>query len=231
VVFGIMAHLHFNAMAQVETASEVIEKMYKTYEGKWYEKITFRQITSFYKNDSLQKEETWHEALETGEGLVIKFESKDSGDGIMFKKDSMYVFKEGKLVNETKRIHELLVLGFDVYLNDSKQTINRLIEAGIDFSHFEETDHYYLIGNSNTKQVWIDKQTLLFFKIESYKDGVKSRTEFRDYRPIGGGWIAAEVLFYRNDQLYIRETYFDIESPATLPANLFDTKNFTSVKW
>jgi len=229
---GLKIIKNIEAYSQVNNSYDVIEKMKSHYSNKWYTNLTFIQKTSFYRNDTLQKQETWYEAMKLGLGLVIKFETKDSGNGYMFKKDSMYVFKNGALINSLKQIHDILELGFNVYKQEAKETIDKLKSNGLDFSYYDETDTHYKIGNPNTKQVWIEKQRFLFTKIESIENGgIKTRVEFNKYTRLGKGWIATEVLFYRNDKITLKEEYFDIKNPKKLPSKLFIVDEFKSAKW
>lgn len=232
LVFSTIFILQFPVSAQVNNAYDVIKKMKSNYEGKWYTNVTFEQNTLFYRNDTLQKQETWYEAMTIGNGLIIKFENKNSGDGYVFKNDSMSVYKGNKLINKSKRVHDLLVLGFDVYTNEPTETINKLEASGLDLSFFEDSGAHYKIGNPKSKQVWIEKKRLLFTKIISIaNNGVKYQTEFNKYQKLGNGWIAPEVLFYSNGKLTLKEEYINIKTPNVLPDNLFSVDDFSASKW
>ena len=221
----------FQSYSQINNASDVIKKMKSHYSNEWYSNFTFKQKTSFYSKGALQKEETWYEAGIIGRGLVIKIGSKNKGNGYMFKNDSMYVFREGALVNKSPIIHDILELGFNVYGQDAQNTIDKLTSSGIDFSHFKETDAYYKIGNPAIKQAWIEKKRLLFSKIISIENGAKNRIEFNKYQKLAKGWIAPEVLFYTNGVLTLKEEYFDVETPKKLPKKLFKIDDFKSIYW
>ena len=125
---------------QIENAEDVIKQMHAAYEGKWYKNMTFRQETSFYAGDSLQRQQTWYEAAKIGEGLVIKFDSINSGNGYIFKKDSMYIYNNDKLVNSAPRVHDILELGFNIYRQKPNTTIQKLKKY--DFpGNIKELDH------------------------------------------------------------------------------------------
>jgi hypothetical protein len=206
--------------------------MQSRYSKKWYSNLTFKQKTSFYQNDTLQREETWYEAMKMPEGLVVKTGSMDSGNGFIFKKDSMLVFKAGKVTTRMKVIHDLLVLGFSVYFETPEETLDKLKFSGLDLSYFKDSGDFYLIGNPDKKQAWIEKERLLFSKLENV-DRRKNKliTEFNKYQKLGQAWIAPEVLFYRNGKLYMKEEYYDIDIPRELPNNLFNTTEFKSISW
>jgi hypothetical protein len=218
--------------SQINSSRELIKSMKSRYSNKWYPNLTFKQKTSFYQNDTLQREETWYEAMKMPEGLVVKIGSMSSGNGFVFKKDSMFVFRDGIAVNKMKRVHDLLILGFSVYFDVPKETIDKLKFSGFDLSYFKDSGDFYLIGNPDKKQACIEKKRLLFSKIESIgPHGGKLITEFNNYQKLGKAWIAPEVLFYRNGQLYMKEEYYDINIPKKLPDNLFNINEFESISW
>lgn len=209
----------------------VISLMHAAYKDKWYPNVTFEQKAMVYNNDTLISEQIWLEALKMGEGLTIKFDSILSGNGYIFKNDSIYVFKDGIAVGKRKRVHDILELGFNVYKQPVAETIAKLKKADLDFSYLEQNDDYYIIGNPDIKRVWIEKKRLLFFKIESKnKNGDTSKIEFNKYEPLGNGWIAPEVIFYTNNKMTFKEEYYNIQSPDLLP-NILETNSFRSIKW
>jgi len=216
---------------EVKSAEDVIKKMEAEYHGKWYPHMTFRQATSFYKGDSLQRQQTWYEAATIGEGLIIKFDSIPSGSGLLFKNDTMYVYQMGKLVQQSFRVHDILELGFNVYKQAPELSIKKLKTAGIDFDFFDQTERHYLLGNPAVKQAFIEKERMVFTKIISINGEKTSRIEFNNYQQLGEGWIAPEVLFFTNDTMTVKEEYFDIKMPETLPGNLFDASRFSEVVW
>jgi len=220
-----------SCIKQIENAEDVIKQMHATYEGKWYKNMTFRQETSFYAGDSLQRQQTWYEAAKIGEGLVIKFDSINSGNGYIFKKDSMYIYNNDKLVNSAPRVHDILELGFNIYRQEPSTTIEKLKKAGLDFTFFGESDTHYLIGDAKNKQAFIEKERLLFSKIISIQGVNTSRIEFNKYEPLGDAWISPEVLFFANDKMTMKEVYFDIEAPETLPEHTYAGGPFSAVVW
>jgi len=223
--------IFFESCINVIDGEAVISLMHGTYKAKWYPNVTFEQKAMIYNNDTLVSEQIWLEALEMGEGLTIKFDSISSGNGYIFKNDSIYVFKDGVTVGKRKRVHDILELGFNVYKQPVEKTIKKLKKADVDFSYYEQNNDYYIIGNPEIKRVWIEKERLLFYKIESKNEnGDISKIEFNKYEPIGEGWIAPEVVFYTNDKITFKEEYFNIQLPDSLP-NILDTQSFKSIIW
>lgn len=221
----------FQSCINVIDGEAVISLMHANYKGKWYPNVTFEQKAMIYNNDTLVSEQIWLEALKMGEGLTIKFDSISSDNGYIFKNDSIYVFKDGVAVGKRKRVHDILELGFNVYKQPVEITIEKLKKADLDFSYLEQNDDYYIIGNPEIKRVWIEKERLLFYKIESKNEnGDISKIEFNKYEPLGDGWIAPEVIFYINGKMTFIEEYFNIQLPDSLP-NILDTQSFKRIKW
>lgn len=221
---------------RVKVGGDVIEAMFSKYKGKWYKTLTFVQQTSFYKNGKLDREQTWYEAMDIKKGLVIKFDSISSGSGLLFKSDSQFVYKNNKLINKTRRVHELIVLGFSVYFDDPKVTLEKLKEAGYNLdvlkTEIENERKVYVVGDSENAQFWIDAETLLFTHLrKKQSDGTVSEVAFKEYKKLGKGWLESEVIFYKNGEVTMREVYKDIRSPKKLPKNLFNQPNFKSIVW
>lgn len=209
----------------------LLKAMYKKYNKKWYKNLTFTQKTTFYNaQDEIAKEETWYEALKMPEGLIVKIGSPDAGNGFVFRQDSMYQFKDGALAGKMRRQHELLILGFSVYFDDPETTLNKLTEAGIDLGYFDADYQYYIIGNPETKQAWIERSRLVFTKMEStMPNGNKSQVFFNKYQKQGKAWVAPEVLFYNNGKMVMKEEYTDMRFPKELDSKLFDVNSFAEI--
>lgn len=214
---------------KINDCETLVRAMYKKYEKKWYPNLTFTQNTTFYQNNEISKEEVWYEALKMPQGLIIKIGAPDAKNGILFKRDTMYVFQEGTMARKMRRQHELLILGFSVYFDRPEKTLNKLEEAGFDLTYFTEDQRYYIIGNPTTKQAWIEKGRFLFVKMESTQNGVTSQILFNKYRKAEKAWIAPEVLFYQNGALTMKEEYTDIRFPKELSSELFDVKGFNEI--
>lgn len=225
------------AQAQISSTQALVEKMYETYKNRWYHTVTFRQQTEFFKDAVKQKEEIWYEAMDLRSGmLVIKFNAMDSGNGMIFRNDSLLTFADNQLKAKAFRIHDLIVLGFSVYTQAPQITLEKLKSAGynIDTFNLEVYDgrSHYVIGEAGNAQFWIDTKTLLFTKLRkgAGTDRVQE-IEFKGYQKLGEGWIETEVTFAINGQLFMREVYHDIQTPQKLPPAFYDQSMFNQIKW
>jgi hypothetical protein len=131
----------------------------------------------------------------------------------------------------------LLVLGFDVYRQEPKTTIDLAKVQGYDLTqiHEEKWDGHdvYVVGapkgDLKSKQFWIEKKRLLFVRLISpdEHDATKIHdTRFRDYRKLSTGWISARVKFYLDGKNTFNEDYFAIKADAKFDPALFDPAKF-----
>src|SRR4051812_39532568 len=104
-----------SVLADFKTGEDVLNAMYKKYDGKWYSTLTFQQATTNYKPDGTSSVSTWYEALSAPGKLRIDMTPLEKRDGIIFAGNKVYQFKDGKLAGSRDFVHPLLVLGFDVY--------------------------------------------------------------------------------------------------------------------
>ena len=227
----------FNGYAQEPaSAKELVEKMYNTYKDRWYQTITFVQQAEFYKDGVKQREETWYEAMDMKSGaLVIKFNTIDSGDGMIFRNDSLLSYANNQLKSKSYRIHELIVLGFSVYTSSPQSTLEKIKASGFDTDMFGQEMYdsrlHYVVGDPEKAQFWIDAKTLLFTRLRKTGQGRTQEIEFKGYQKLEKGWIETEVLFTVNGQLFMREVYRDIKAPKTLPPSFYKQYMFNQIIW
>ena len=224
----------------IRNGEALVEAMLNKYQNKWYETLTFEQETIRYDTaGNVVSNKKWYEAMRLPDQLVIKFEDFSSGNGMLFRNDSLYQFRDGEIAGSRPMIHPLLVLGFSVYKQPVEKTITALNSLGFDFSKFHKREYegrqVYVVGadagDETSNQFWIEKDRLLFVRsIQNFGNGRIQDIRFNKYEKLGSGWIAAEVLFYSNDKLSLRETYSKIRTPE-LSSNIFQPKNFTQSKW
>lgn len=226
-----------HARQHPSTTQELIATMYKTYKDTWYRAITFNQQTEFFQNGTKQREETWYEAMDLVSGeLVIKFNSMASGNGMIFRNDSLLSYANDTLKVKSPKVHELIVLGFSVYAASPESTLAKLKAAGFDITYFAKEDYdsrpHYVVGDPEKAQFWIDAKTLLFTRLEKKLSGNRvSAIEFRGYRKLGKGWIETEVVFTLNGQTVMREVYSNIQAPQSLPAAFYNHAVFSKISW
>src|SRR2546430_4817194 len=109
----------------------ILAAMHDRYAGKWYTTLTFVQHNTATRPDDSTEHSTWREYAALPGRLRIEFEPLDSGGGVLFVRDSQFVFRGGRLTNATAFVHPLMVLGVDVYFDSTARTARRLEQLGV----------------------------------------------------------------------------------------------------
>jgi hypothetical protein len=210
---------------------ELIGQMRERYLGKWYRTLTFVQKTTLADG----KVETWYEAAELPGKLRIDIAPLDGKNTLLFRNDSLYEFKGGKLAESRPMIHPLMVLGFDVYAQPVEVTTRKLEALGFDLTRLHESTWQgraaYVVGaaagDTVTRQFWIDKERLYFVRmVEPGKQNPSARveTQFNKYVPLGQGWLETEVRFMVDGQTRMLEEYSEPKAGVTLDPAIFETR-------
>jgi hypothetical protein len=217
---------------------EVVTRMRERYVGKWYRTLTFVQKTTLPDG----KVETWYEAAELPGKLRIDIAPLEGRNTLLFRNDTLYDFKGGKLAEAKPLIHPLMVLGFDVYAQPLDKTVDQLRELGFDLSKVHEAEWQgrpaYVVGaaagDSVTRQFWIDQERLYFVRmVEPGKKDPAARveTQFNKYIPMGQGWLETEVRFLVNGETKMLEEYTKPRASVKLDPAIFDPGRWVAPGW
>ena len=217
---------------------EVLAMMRERYLGKWYRTLTFVQTTTLADG----KVETWYEAAELPGKLRIDIAPLEGKNTLLFRNDSLYEFKGGKLAESHPMIHPLMVLGFDVYAQTVETTVRQLRSLGFDLAKLHEATWQgrpaYVVGaaagDSVTRQFWIDKERLYFVRmVEPGKQDPSARVEtlFNKYIPMGQGWLETEVRFMVNGETRMLEEYSEPKADPKLDPRIFEPSAWVPPGW
>ncbi len=220
---------------------EVLQMMHDEYSGKWYKNLSFTQETIFYgRNGNVERTQMWYEVMSLPGKLAIKFDEKQSGNGILFREGKQYGFANGQKIQEAERVHELLVLGFDVYHQSVDETANQLSGNGYDLEKVYKDEwqgrEVFVVGvaapDSTKPQFWIDAERLVFVRNFTIGRGETiQEVQFNNYEKLGEGWIAPEVIFKANGQMGLLEKYSEIKTPESVNKEIFDPEKFVEAEW
>ena len=222
---------------EIRDGATLLTAMHVRYKDSWYESVVFKENAITLNPDGTSKTEIWDEALELPGKLRINRGPSSEGNGFVFVAGTLTTFQQGKTTGPRSFIHMLLVLGFDVYRQDPKTTIDKVKGQAFDLAqiHEEKWDgqDVYVVGAAKgdltSKQFWIEKKRLLFVRLiePEEHDATKIHdTRFRDYRKLSSGWISARVEFYTNGKNTFNEDYFDMKANAKFAPALFDPSKF-----
>jgi hypothetical protein len=216
-----------------------LQKMYAKYAGKWYRSFTFTQTTETFRNDSLQRTQTWYEASIFPDRFRIDFGVPDSGNAVIYKGDTAYNFRRGKLRSARKDANDLTFLLGGMYFYPYETVTAKMKGLGYDLEKSFETTWkgtpVYVVGaNSDgekVNQLWIDQEKLCVVRFIKYENGRKEEGILEAHIKAGNGWTETKASFYFNDKLIQKETYHDFKPNAPLEEKLFDPALFGSWHW
>jgi len=225
----------------IRDGSALLTAMHDRYKDSWYESVVFKENAITLNDDGTSKTEVWDEALEVPGKLRINRGASSEGNGVILDGGTLTSFQNGKASAPRPFIHMLLVLGFDVYGQDPKTTIDEVKGQGYDLAqiHEEKWDgqDVYVVGAAKgdlkSKQFWIEKKRLLFVRLIAPDDHDATKihdTRFKGYRKLAKGWLSERVEFYTNGKDTFNEDYFDVKASAKLDPALFDPAKFNETK-
>lgn len=217
----------------------VLSAMHERYSGRWYRSLTFVQTTTLTNPN---RTETWYEAARFPGLLRIDIAPIDSGHALLFRRDSLYVFRQGKGAARRPFVHPLMVLGFDVYFDQPATTAAKLLALHFDLSKVHEASWQgrpaivvgALAGDSTSPQFWVDRERLVFVRMVEPAPGGQpgtAETQFNQYQPLAQGWLSTEVTFAVNGVLQQKETYANARADVVLPEELFDPAHYGRPGW
>lgn len=216
------------------TSEQVLKQMYDRYTNKWYRTLTFTQTTESYKNDSLVKTAIWKEAIMFPDKFRIDFGDLKNGDAVIFRNDSAYNFKKGKLSNARIDKDDLTFLLGGLYFYPFNEVLIKMKSLHYDLDKFHADTWkgraVYVIGaNTNEEkfnQVWIDKEKLILVRFIKFDDNTKEEGVFENHISLGGGWSETLCSFYINDKLIQKEYYHDCRANDPIDPKLFEPSAF-----
>jgi len=221
------------ATSRYADGGDVLHAMRERYAGKWYRTLTFRQQTSRLLPNNTWKVETWYEAMRLPGRLRIDFDPVSAGNGVLYARDSQFVASNGRVIQSSPGINDLLLLGFDVYENSAKRTETLVRRQGIDLDRVHEATFEgrpmvvigALRGDLRRKQAWIDAERLYLVRLIEPTRGDSSKIQdirFTKYERRGDAWLAPRVEIYNDGKLVFYEDYSDIRTNVALDESLFD---------
>lgn len=223
---------------KINDGNSLIKAMHKKYDGKWYKYFTFSQNMEFYRNDSIIKRDIWHEAAALPGKLLIKFESKDSKNGVIFSDFKVTSFRDGQKPQSSPMVHDLLLIGLDVYFMKPERTCHILDSLGYCLSKIREDvfegRKVYVVGadkgDNESRQFWIDAERLYMHKVIYKQKNKTNEVIFADYEKMSNYWVSKTIHFKQNGKLNLIERYYDIKFPKFISEDFFKPERFNEIK-
>jgi hypothetical protein len=212
--------------------------MYARYHGKWHSSLYFNQTTERYKNDSLIKTDTWYERIAYPDMLRIDIGSPQSENGIVFRKDSTYVFTHHKITRSLKNENELIFFLGGLYFVPFDDVLVHFKALRYDLSKFHSSTWkgkpVYIIGadkdDEKVNQLWIDQDKLVPVRFLKYEGNDKEEGLFEDHIALNNAWSETKCLFYVNDHLLQVESYHNVVPGGPIDKSIFDPASIEKEK-
>ena len=224
------------------TGTEVVQRMYAKYEGKWFQTLEFLQENTRYGANGRTDRSQWKEYMLVPGRLRIEFLPTSGGNGAIYADGNIYSFEGGKLARTAPQLNILLVLTADVYAQPVATSIRQLTALGVDFARFRKDvwngRSVYVVGSTGSgdlgsPQFWVDAETWAVLRVidraaQGSAQGPRPATEFRlsDYRMIGGVPMVHEILFLRDGQPFFKEQYTQVVLNGAIDARLFSSSQW-----
>jgi len=225
LLWALLPVAHKNA-----SSTEVLQSMYSRYHGHWHKSLKFNQTTERYRNDSLIKTSTWYETIVYPDLLRIDFDSVKSSNGIIFRHDSTYVFRNKKIVRSTKDENELIFFLGGMYAMPFDKILGHFADLHYDLTKFHTSNWkgrpVYVLGadkdGDKVNQLWIDQENLYAVRFIKYDDKTKEEGFFEQQVPLKNAWSETKCSFYINDKLLQVESYHNLVPDAPVDMMIFD---------
>jgi hypothetical protein len=202
------------AVGAAQSGEDVVREMHDRYVGQWYENLALIQTVTYSsaEGEGVDSVRVWYESIQLPGTVRSDIAPIDRGDTQMYKDDSWHVLEADSLVRSFQGPHPVLLFGFDVYAQPVDETLERLRRLNVDLSQVRsdewEGSVTYVVGDES-RQFWVDKQDLLLRRLIFVNPNTGSTREirFEAYEPLGGGWIATELVFMRDGRVDVFEHY------------------------
>jgi len=215
--------------AVIRTGDQLLAAMHRRYADSWYRTLTFVQKSTYYRPDgSILRTETWYEAAKLPGRLRIDIGEPSGGNGALYRSDSIYMMRGGRVAQGRREINPMLTLGFDVYRQSPQETAEQLRRMAFTGSLRVDTldgRRVYVVGatrgDSVTNQFWVDAERLLFVRAIQTISGQTRDMRFERYTQYDGGWVAETVRILNGGRLAFLEEYSRVQVNDDLPDDLF----------
>jgi hypothetical protein len=183
---------------------------------------------------------TWFEAIRYPKEFRIDFGNPENGNANINRNDSIYVYRESKMVHSGPEIQEFLILEGGLFYYSVEETLKRLEGLGINTSLFTKSTYkgrpIYIIGAKDEKfdrpQIWMDAERFYVVRrLSKGKKGELYEARYDDFKHIGGHWIETWIEFLVDGKVIQTERYNDIDVSPNLDDRVFDPERFGSYYW
>jgi hypothetical protein len=219
----------------------LLNRMRDAYLEKWFKTVTFVQRTINIRPNAPPDTAIWYEALLTPDRLRIDFASPQSGNGVLYTADSLYVVRGGAVVRKVASGNPFLPFVAGVYAQPMATTLKQIEPYKFDLNRLRadtfEGRPVWVVGttvrsDTTSPQFWVDQERLVAVRmIAAFNPATPADIAdvwLMDYRPVAGGWLAVKVDIKHGGTVQ-REEYSDWRGNVDLPREFFDAEKWTAV--
>ncbi|HWY37621.1 MAG TPA: hypothetical protein VNY73_03615 [Bacteroidia bacterium] len=223
------------SLGQYGNGEELLKAMHTKYANNYCQSVQFDQKTIRYVNDSTVKDTGyWYEWINYPDKFRIDFGKKFGGNCVIFKNDSVFNYKNHKLVRKDKDENDLLLILGGMYYRNFEDVVARLERLGYDLDKLTQINinknTFYVIGsatenNENKHQIWVDKKDLKVVKLKTKLNDIDwLEIRFEDFKKTCKGFNETKVTAYKNGKLEQREEYINLRTGIAIPDSIFNKK-------
>lgn len=213
-----------------KTGRDVLERMNRAYKDVWYRNLTFVQTTTINRGKG-PTEQTWYETVASPGILRIDVADPDSGNGVLYTRDSVIVVRGGKVARRVGGGNPFLPLIQGVYVQPVDETVKDLAAYRIDLTatmtRGSGDSLTWVVGTRTagdtlSPQFWVEAKRLVVTRIiADAAPNLRMDAVLDGYVPVGKAWLATHVMISLPDGRQ-GETYKEWKANRTLPAGFFD---------
>ena len=150
------------------TGTEVMQRMYSHYTGKWFQTLQFTQENTRYAANGRTERSQWKEYMLVPGRLRIEFMPATGGNGAIYADGNVYSFEGGQLARTTPQVNMLLVLTADIYAQPVATSAKQLSALGVDLTRLRSDTwnnrQVWVVGSTvaadvGSSQFWVDAET------------------------------------------------------------------------
>ena len=227
------------------SGADVLARMRAAYDGKWYHTLTFTQNTVFHDTSGKTTNQTWYETLrhtpQHGTQLRIDVGAPSAGRGVLYTADSMWVFREGKLVAQRADGNVFLPLIEGVYVQPVERTVKELAPVKVDmgkvYTRQWQGRPVWVVGaagaaDTTSPQFWVEVERKVVVRAIVGLVPNEPPTEIRldGYVPAGKGWLATKIVMSSGGKVRQTEEYSAWKTDVTINPELFDPTRWTTAR-
>lgn len=224
----------------MRTGEDVIRAMHSRYAGEWYQSLALIQAVTYFDPESgaLDSARLWYESIELPGTVRSDIAPVEGGNYQLYRDGTWHIFEADTLARSNHGPHPVLLLGFDVYMQPVEQTIASLEQLRFDLSELRQDiwqgRAVHVVGSElEGSQFWVDGDDPLLRRliIVSRSSGATIEVQFNAYEQLGGGWIAAELVFLRDARLWLHERYAFWDIDLEFEPSIFAVAGGTRPAW